>query len=56
MDEKQMEAAKRIFELMDPWEKEGTEEETLNSIYNTISLDPVSTINYLLDIIDNYTA
>lgn len=57
MDERQLEAAKRILELIPFWERNNdlTEAEQINEIYNEISLDPISTINYLLDIIDNYT-
>lgn len=58
MDERQYSAAERIYNLMDPWEREPGEspEEAKSNIYNEISLDPVATINYLLDIIDNYTS
>lgn len=54
MDERQQQAAERIFELIPPWDRD--EDLTPAEIYNAISLDPVSTIEYLLDIIDNYTA
>ena len=55
MDERQQEAAERILHLINPWERpDGDESEQINAIYNEISLDPVATINYLLDIIDDY--
>ena len=58
MDERQYNAAERVFELMPPWDREPdkTPEELKTDIYNMISVDPVSTIEYLLDILDNYTS
>lgn len=58
MDERQNETAKRIFDLIPIWDRdpEKTEEQQINDIYNTISLDPTTTINYLLDIIDELQA
>ena len=58
MDEKQFEAAKRIFDLIPTWDRESekTDEQQINDIYNTISLDPTTTINYLLDFIDELQA
>lgn len=58
MDEKQFEAAKRIFDLIPIWDREPekTEEQQINDIYNMISLDPTTTINYLLDLIDELQA
>lgn len=58
MDEKQLEAAKRIFDLIPTWDRdpEKTDEQQINDIYNTISLDPTTTINYLLDLIDELQA
>ena len=49
MDERQQETAERLYSLIDPWDRP---EGGVNAIYNEISLDPVATINYLLDIID----
>lgn len=58
MDERQQVAAKRILELIPFWDRDDskTEPEQINDIYNMISLDPVTTINYLLDIIDELNA
>jgi len=58
MDERQNEAAKRIFDLIPIWDRdpEKTEEQQINDIYNMISLDPTTTINYLLDLIDELQA
>ena len=57
MDEKQMEAAKRILDLIPVWDRDDKpENELLNDIYNSISINPTETINYLLDIIENLQA
>lgn len=45
-------AAKRILNLIPFWEWPGTEEEATNDIFNTISTDPVTIINFLLDRIE----
>ena len=58
MDERQQQAAERIFELIPIWDRDETKTDAqqITDIYNSISLDPTETINFLLDIIDNYTA
>jgi len=62
MDERQQTAAKRIFDLIPIWDRpdgsyrKNYEEEQINNIYNEISADPVSTINFLLDMIDELNA
>lgn len=57
MDERQAEVSKRITELIPWWDMDGrTTEEAETEIYNTISVDPVTTINFLLDIIDDLKA
>jgi hypothetical protein len=57
MDERQQKAAERLYDLFDPWDRpDGSREEGINAIYNEISLDPVATINYLLDMIDEINA
>lgn len=57
MDEKQMEAAKRVLNLIPVWDRDDKpENELLNDIYNSISINPTETINYLLDIIENLQA
>ena len=48
--EKIKEAARRLYAFMDPWERcETTEEETAEEIKK----NPIETILYLLDIIEN---
>lgn len=58
MDERQQTAAERIYHLIPFWEWDHsmTEKELIDSIYNDISADPVSTITYLLDMIDDLNA
>ena len=57
MDEKQMEAAKRVLNLIPVWDRDDKpENELLNDIYNSISINPAGTINYLLDIIEDLQA
>jgi hypothetical protein len=57
MDEKQMEAAKRVLNLIPVWDRDDKpENELLNDIYNSISINPTETINYLLDIIEDLQA
>ena len=57
MDEKQMEAAKRVLNLIPVWDRDDKpENELLNDIYNSISINPADTINYLLDIIEDLQA
>lgn len=53
--DRQQEAAERILHLIDPWERpDGDEKDQINAIYNEISLDPVATIEFLLNMIDEY--
>ena len=53
MDERQEAAARKIVNLVPWWDRDGqTEEEALKDVYNTISLDPVSIIEFLLDRIE----
>lgn len=49
---RQEETARRILDLIPFWEWDGTEEEELTEIFNTISTDPVEIINFLLDRIE----
>ena len=58
MDERQQTASERIFDLIPTWDRDDskTEQQQINDIYNTISTDPVTTINYLLDIIEELNA
>ena len=57
MDEKQMEAAKRVLNLIPVWDRDNKpENELINDIYNSISINPTETINYLLDIIEDLQA
>lgn len=44
--------AARVFELSDPWTRE---DETPETIAETIETDPKAVIDFLLDIIENYT-
>jgi hypothetical protein len=52
------ELAKRIYEYIDPWDREPdkTEEEHINDIFNQINVNPEDTIRFLLDLLDNYSA
>lgn len=58
MDERQQAIAERIFELIPIWDRDDskTAKQQINDIYNEISVNPVDTINYLLDIIDDLEA
>ena len=58
MDDKQLMAAARIEELIPEWDRDTdkTPEEIATDIYNEISVDPVSVINFLLGIIDDLQA
>ena len=57
-EQRQTETAKRVLNLVPWWERnaELTELEQINEVFNTISTDPCSIIDYLLDIIDIYKA
>ena len=52
------ELAKRVLDLVDPWDREPdkTEEELINDEFNAILTQPEYVVEFLLDIIDNYTA
>lgn len=50
--DKLTEVATRIYNLVDPWEREQTPEEIAEDIKN----DPTGAISYLLDLIDELTA
>jgi len=53
--ELQNEVSKRVFDLIDPWDRDDSksEDEQINDIFNEISTHPTYTIRFLLDIIDN---
>lgn len=57
-EKKIMELAKRVLNLVDPWDREPdkTEEEQITDTFNTITTEPEYIVEFLLDIIDNYTA
>ena len=54
MDEisRQEATAKRILSLFPFWEIEGTKEEPEKEIFNQISVDPLTVIEFLLDRIE----
>jgi len=58
MDERQQTASERIYDLIPVWDRDDskTKAQQIDEIYNTISADPVVTINYLLDIIEELNA
>lgn len=58
MNEKQLQAAKRVLDLIPEWDRnpDQTEKEAINDIYNDISTEPETVINFLLDIIDELNA
>ena len=47
-----MNLAQRIHDYTDPWNRE----ETVEQIADTIRTDPEAVINYLLDIIEDFTS
>ena len=49
-DDNIKEIAKRIFELIPPWDRDDMTE---TDVENEIIKDPIATIKYLLDYIDN---
>ena len=57
-EKKITELAKRVLDLVDPWDREPdkTEEEQIADTFNAITTEPEYIIEFLLDIIDNYTA
>ena len=52
MNKADIERAARVFDLVDPWNRE---DETPESTAELIEKDPKAVIDFLLDIIDNYT-
>jgi hypothetical protein len=58
MDERQAATAARILDYIAPWDRnlDKTPEQEATDIYNQISVDPVTVINYLLNQLDNLTA
>lgn len=58
MDERQAATAARILDYIAPWDRDPdkTPEQEATAIYNQISIDPVTVINYLLNQLDDLTA
>jgi hypothetical protein len=58
MDERQATAAARVLDYIAQQDRDysKTPEQEATDIYNQISIDPVSVINYLLGVLDDLTA